>query len=341
MLRLGSDFDSESHNNCENDLSNFDVYATAGGQDKAVVEQFTATVDALGQIAISFTQGSADNPEVAGIEILGSGTLGQPLSDVLEIDTGRSTAVSPFVADEDFNTGNEASSSATIATTNTSMPAPAAVYQTCRWVSSFTYAIPGLTAGSTYAVRLHFAELTFDGSGERVFNVAINGTNVLSNFDIYATSGSANQAITEQFNAVANSAARSLLPLPLVQPITPRSTESRFSDNPRAGSGGSAKPCLRTTEEQEALRFSVIQVEAIEIACAHPRQHERFIVRGQTGEEVVLCILKLDVGEIGNHLLFPGRNAETKNRLFVAKECMDIKCLAVPAPNWIGGAGVG
>jgi hypothetical protein len=187
-------------------LNNFDIYATAGAQYKAVVEQFTATADALGQITISFTQGSADNPEVAGIEILGSGTLGQSLSDVLEIDAGSGTAISPFVADQDFNTGNECSSSATITTTNTSTPAPAAVYQTCRWASSFTYTIPGLSAGATYAVRLHFAELTFSGAGERAFNVAINGTAELNNFDIYATSGAANQAITEQFDAAASSA---------------------------------------------------------------------------------------------------------------------------------------
>jgi len=55
-------------------------------------------------------------------------------------------------------------------------------------------------------VRLHFAELTFGGSGEGVFNVAIKGSSVLSNFDIYATSGAENRAITEQFNAGANSA---------------------------------------------------------------------------------------------------------------------------------------
>jgi len=187
-------------------LNNFDVYATAGGENKALVEQFTATADALGQISISFTKGSADNPEVSGIEILGSGTLGASPSDVLEINTGSSVAVPPFAADEDFNTGNEASSSATINAGNTSTPAPAAVYQTCRYASSFTYTIPGLTAGKTYAVRLHFAELTFSGSGERVFNVAINGTAVLSNFDIYATGGAMNEAITEQFNGVANSA---------------------------------------------------------------------------------------------------------------------------------------
>ena len=187
-------------------LSNFDVYATARGMDKAVVEQFTAIADALGQITVSFTKGSADNPEVSGIEILGSGTLGISLSDLLEIDTGSNVAVSPYTADQDFNTGSVASSSATIVTSNTSTPAPAAVYQTCRYASSFTYTIPGLTAGKTYAVRLHFAELTFGGSGQRVFNVAINGASVLSNFDIYATSGATNQAITEQFNGVANSA---------------------------------------------------------------------------------------------------------------------------------------
>ena len=187
-------------------LSNFDVCASAGGMDKALVEQFTATADALGQITISFTRGSADNPDVSGVEILGSGTIGVSLSDVLEINTGSSAAVPPFAADEDFNTGNEASSSANIATGGTSVAAPAAVYQTCRYASSFTYTIPGLTAGKTYAVRLHFAELTFSGSGERVFNVAINGTPVLSSFDIYATSGAMNQALTEQFDGVANSA---------------------------------------------------------------------------------------------------------------------------------------
>ncbi len=187
-------------------LSNFDVYATAGGQDKAVVEQFTAKADALGQITISFTRGTADNPEIAGIEVLGSGTLGPALSDVLEINAGSGTAVSPFAADEDFNTGSEFSSSTAVSTTHTSKPAPAAVYQTCRFASSFTYTIPGLTAGKTYAVRLHFAELTFSGAGERAFDVAINGTAVLTNFDIYATTGATNQAMTEQFNAVANSA---------------------------------------------------------------------------------------------------------------------------------------
>lgn len=67
--------------------------------------------------------------------------------------------------------------------------APETQDMTCRWAPSFTYTIPGLTPGVTYAVRLHFAELTWTAAGQRVFNVAINGTTVLSDFDIFATAG--------------------------------------------------------------------------------------------------------------------------------------------------------
>jgi hypothetical protein len=81
-----------------------------------------------------------------------------------------------------------------------------AVYQSCRWAPSFTYTIPGLTVGARYTVRLHFAELTWTAPGQRVFNVAINGTNVLSGFDIFAAAGAGNKAVVEQFTAVANTA---------------------------------------------------------------------------------------------------------------------------------------
>jgi large repetitive protein len=54
-------------------LSNFDIFATAGGQNIAVVEAFTATANSSGQIVISFTPGAADNPQVNGVEILSNG----------------------------------------------------------------------------------------------------------------------------------------------------------------------------------------------------------------------------------------------------------------------------
>jgi N-acetylneuraminic acid mutarotase/glucose/arabinose dehydrogenase len=61
---------------------------------------------------------------------------------------------------------------------------------------AFKYALP-LPAGS-YVVRFHFAELFFASPGVRRFNVAIEGAQVLSSFDIYAQAGKA-ALITRSF----------------------------------------------------------------------------------------------------------------------------------------------
>jgi hypothetical protein len=53
---------------------------------------------------------------------------------------------------------------------------------------------------------LHFAEIYWTGSGQRVFNVAINGTTVLTNYDIYVAAGNVNYtAVIESFFTDANS----------------------------------------------------------------------------------------------------------------------------------------
>ena len=70
-----------------------------------------------------------------------------------------------------------------------------AVYQNAR-AGIFTYTIPGLTAGSSVYGAAAFCRDLFHCRGEREFNVAINGTTVLTNFDIYATVG-ANAALVE------------------------------------------------------------------------------------------------------------------------------------------------
>jgi hypothetical protein len=48
----------------------------------------------------------------------------------------------------------------------------------------FSYSIP--LPNGTYSVNLIFAEIQYNTKGDRVFNVAINGSTVLSNFDILA-----------------------------------------------------------------------------------------------------------------------------------------------------------
>jgi hypothetical protein len=111
-----------------------------------------------------------------------------------------------FVADEYFSGGGD--STHTTHTINLTQPganaAPMGVYQYGR-AGVTTYTIPGMTAGSSHTVLLHFSENYFSATGKRVFNVAINGTSVLSNFDIYATAGAEYTAVEKTFTATANS----------------------------------------------------------------------------------------------------------------------------------------
>jgi len=122
----------------------------------------------------------------------------------VQINSG-GPAVAPFVADEFFAGGSTINHANTIDLSGVTNPAPMAVYQTAR-IGSFTYTITGgFAAGSSHTVRLHFAETYWTAAGLRIFNVKINGTQVLTNFDIFATAGAKNKAVIEQFTENANS----------------------------------------------------------------------------------------------------------------------------------------
>jgi beta-glucosidase len=107
-------------------------------------------------------------------------------------------ATGTWVADEDFTGGATAAVTNAISTTGVTNPAPQSVYQHNRY-GNFTYTIPGLTAGASYTVRLHFAEEYWTTAGSRIFNVLIDGSQVLTNFDIFATAGGEYKAVVEQF----------------------------------------------------------------------------------------------------------------------------------------------
>jgi hypothetical protein len=273
-------------------LTNFDIFATAGGEYKAVVEQFTEVAPSNGTFTIQFAT-VKDNAQINGIEILSSSTLSPPptptglaaiagnASAILSwnadpgatsyniyrgttpggegttpvgtststgfTDTGLTngtqyyykisatnsagtsaqsgevtaipTTTSPpppsslqisaggpatgtWLADEDFTGGATAATTTAISTTGVTNPAPQSVYQHNRY-GNFTYTIPGFTAGASYTIRLHFAEEYWTTAGSRIFNVLIDGTQVLTNFDIFATAGGEYKAVVEQFTAVA------------------------------------------------------------------------------------------------------------------------------------------
>lgn len=82
-------------------------------------------------------------------------------------------------------------------------PAPAEVYTSERFGDT-AYAFPNLKPGQPYLVRLHFAEIYYMEPGKRIFNVAINGTYVLKNFDIVATAGAPYKVVIEEFTVPAD-----------------------------------------------------------------------------------------------------------------------------------------
>jgi chitodextrinase len=284
-------------------LSNFDIFAAAGAQNKAIIEQFTETANSSGQYVIQFTS-VINNSLVSGIEITSGATCTAPtapsglsatatsssqinlswtasisscavtynlfrstvsgftpsasnqvasnVSGTSFSDTGLAAsttyfylveavnsggtsaasnqanattqagttsavqincggpAASPFVADVDFTGGGTIDHANTIDLSGVTNPAPMIVYQSGR-VGNFTYTIPGLAPGSSHTVRLHFAETFFSSVGSRTFNVSINGTQVLTNFDIFAAAGVKNKAVIEQFGATANASGQVII----------------------------------------------------------------------------------------------------------------------------------
>ena len=116
----------------------------------------------------------------------------------LAVNSGGSAA-SQFIADAYFSGGSQAApTTSAIDASAVTAPAPQAVYQSERF-GNFTYTFAGLTTGVNYKVRLHFAEYYWSAVGQRKFNASINGTQVLTNFDIIAVAGAANKATIQEF----------------------------------------------------------------------------------------------------------------------------------------------
>jgi hypothetical protein len=129
-----------------------------------------------------------------------------PPSDLFICTGGPATGV--FVADVYFSGGTVANkATAAIDTSLLTTVIPQTVLQSERY-GAMTYTIPGYLAGKTYTVTLYFVETYVTGANLRTFNVAINGTSVLSNFDIFATAGAMNKAVQKSFAAIADASGR-------------------------------------------------------------------------------------------------------------------------------------
>lgn len=78
-----------------------------------------------------------------------------------------------------------------------------ALYQTERW-GQMAYSVP-VPVGS-YAVTLKFSETSYNAAKARIFNVAINGTTVLTNFDPWVAAGGQYVAVDRTFNVTSTGA---------------------------------------------------------------------------------------------------------------------------------------
>ncbi len=176
-------------------------------------------------------------------------------SAAVSVNAGGAAAGS-FAADAYFSGGSTYSTTNAIDTSLVVGTAPPqAVLQSERY-GEFTYTIPNLTAGSPYSVTLYFEESYWTASGQRTFNVAINGTNVLSAFDILASAGATNRAISRSFDATANASGQVTIQFskgggpdwPKVCGITvaPRAPPGTYYLTLATTSGGSTTPTAGT-----------------------------------------------------------------------------------------------
>lgn len=130
---------------------------------------------------------------------------------VIAINAGGG-ATGNWIADAYFSNQTSFSTTDTISTSGglDPRPAPQSVYQNYNNYSAITYTIPGLTPNASYVVYLHWAEIYWSAVGKRKINVAINGTTVLTNFDVFALAGH-DVAIGRSFNANANSSGQMVI----------------------------------------------------------------------------------------------------------------------------------
>jgi hypothetical protein len=178
----------------------FDEIALDSGgfnQDYARAYEIEVSNDGTTFTPVYNSAGSA-SPELANFDSqtaqyirvvleLGSRTNWWSLVNVLVYGSG--SASTGFVPDEYYSGGTEGTNS-THSNGDTGFSTvtnyiPQNDWNTFRSGPS-TYVIPDLTPGAGYQVRLYFLDWQYTQQGQRVFNVDINGTAVLSNFDIVA-----------------------------------------------------------------------------------------------------------------------------------------------------------
>lgn len=182
----------------ENNISGYRWTQISGPNTATLSGATTTNVTASGLIAGSyvFRFTVTDNAGATASDEVNVTVNPAPVtggSAVYRINAG-GPALGLFAADQYFVPGVGDRYTSPNPISGTSTPA---IYQTERWgQGTLTYALP-VTNGQ-YTVVLHFAEVWFTAPAQRVFDVSLESTRVLTAYDIFAKVGG-NAAIIETF----------------------------------------------------------------------------------------------------------------------------------------------
>jgi hypothetical protein len=174
--------------------ADLDVFAQVGADTPLIMDFLTTAVD--GNIAVEFLN-KVGNAKIAGIEVLPTNPP-RATTAPYRIHCGGEDYIDPqgnwWEGDGHYSSGGIYFVSSPVSNTDMSL-----LYQTERWSDpgqgDLSYSFDVAEGG--YTVRLHFAEIYFQDPGMRVFDVDINGKNVITGLDLAADPGPYSAAVKE------------------------------------------------------------------------------------------------------------------------------------------------
>ena len=190
-------------------LKDLDPFKEAGKFATPVVKEFKDIQPVDGVITISFTP-NVENPQICGIEVLSEAAAFASSKFTLRVDCGSYDEYTDkkgnvWQADQEKTADNKwgAVYGSVISRPGLNVPDTNCpiIYESERYsMDSYVFDVPK----GKYTVTLHFAE-TYEGIsgvGERVFSVAINGKEVLKDFDPYKVAGEFNTPAVKVFKDI-------------------------------------------------------------------------------------------------------------------------------------------
>lgn len=191
-------------------------YYTVAAVNSAGTSPQSGEVSATPTAGGTSTGGGTTGGGTTGGTSGGGTTGGGSTTTATMIDCGGAASGS-WSADAGFSGGSAISVTNAINLSGAPYPAPTqAVMQTER-DGNVTYTVTGLTPNSTHTVDLYFSENNFNAAGQRQFDVAINGSTVLTNFDVFANTGAEYKAIEQSFSTTASSSGQIAITLTTVK----------------------------------------------------------------------------------------------------------------------------